>query len=130
LKSKEPKEAKEKKKSESKPRKSAKAKQATMQAVPEPEVRPTVVAAEWPIEQHTNGAAEAPVAQNDQQVGAASAPVTAMADGPIAAEPNPPEEMIRARAYELFMERGCEHGRQLDDWFAAERELKLKHRAA
>ena len=37
--------------------------------------------------------------------------------------PNPPEEAIRARAYERFMAHG-EHGRDLEDWLAAEQELR------
>jgi hypothetical protein len=48
----------------------------------------------------------------------------------VAIEIDPPEELIRMRAYELFLDRGCEHGRQLEDWLTAERELKVKHRAA
>jgi hypothetical protein len=39
------------------------------------------------------------------------------------------EEMIRLRAYELFLARGGEHGRHLDDWLTAERELREKARA-
>ena len=31
---------------------------------------------------------------------------------------------VARRAYELFQERGCEPGRDLDDWLRAERELK------
>ena len=37
--------------------------------------------------------------------------------------PSPGTDAIAARAYQLFLERGCEHGRELDDWLAAEREL-------
>lgn len=40
----------------------------------------------------------------------------------------PSEETIRFRAYELFLARGGEHGRHLDDWLAAERELREKAR--
>jgi hypothetical protein len=37
-------------------------------------------------------------------------------------------EVIARRAYELFEERGREPGRDLDDWFCAERELnESKH---
>jgi hypothetical protein len=43
---------------------------------------------------------------------------------------SPPEEMIRVRAYELFVARGYEHGHHMDDWLAAERELKMKHASA
>ena len=31
---------------------------------------------------------------------------------------------IAQRAFEIFCERGCEHGHELDDWLQAERELK------
>jgi hypothetical protein len=37
--------------------------------------------------------------------------------------PSPGNDAIAARAYQLFLERGCHHGRELDDWLAAEREL-------
>lgn len=33
------------------------------------------------------------------------------------------QRRIERRAYELFESRGCELGRDMDDWFAAEREL-------
>jgi len=32
-------------------------------------------------------------------------------------------EKIRLRAYELYLERGQEPGRELDDWLQAEREI-------
>ena len=32
-------------------------------------------------------------------------------------------EKIRFRAYEIYLERGVQHGRELDDWLQAEREL-------
>ena len=35
----------------------------------------------------------------------------------------PTGEQIELRAYELYLERGCEDGRDLADWLAAEREL-------
>jgi hypothetical protein len=31
---------------------------------------------------------------------------------------------IRHRAYQLYVERGGEHGRDLDDWFQAKREFE------
>jgi hypothetical protein len=34
------------------------------------------------------------------------------------------EEEIRRRAYEIYLERGGQPGRELDDWLQAERELK------
>ena len=33
------------------------------------------------------------------------------------------EETIRNRAFELFLERGSEHGNDREDWFRAESEL-------
>ena len=38
-------------------------------------------------------------------------------------------EEIRLRAYKLHLEKGCAHGRDLDDWLQAERELAAKHPA-
>jgi Protein of unknown function (DUF2934) len=51
-----------------------------------------------------------------------SAPLTAVStDVPSATTTS--AEAIACRAYELFLERGGEHGLDLDDWFRAEREL-------
>ena len=36
---------------------------------------------------------------------------------------DPLTEAIARRAYELFLERGGEHGHDLEDWLQAEREL-------
>ena len=33
------------------------------------------------------------------------------------------EEQIRARAYELYLERGQEDGHDLEDWFRAEQDV-------
>jgi len=41
----------------------------------------------------------------------------------------PPQEQIEKRAYELWLEGGCRHGNDLDDWLQAEREV-LEQRAA
>jgi hypothetical protein len=38
----------------------------------------------------------------------------------------PSPEEIRQRAYELHLEGGCVQGRDLDDWFQAERDLKAR----
>jgi hypothetical protein len=35
----------------------------------------------------------------------------------------PTEEQIRARAYELYLQRGGEPGREAEDWLLAEQEL-------
>lgn len=40
------------------------------------------------------------------------------------------EEIIRKRAYQLFEERGYEHGHDIDDWFQAEAEVTGKKNAA
>ncbi len=40
-----------------------------------------------------------------------------------AAASYPTVDQIRARAYELYLERGGMHGNDLDDWLAAEQEL-------
>ena len=39
---------------------------------------------------------------------------------------DPTDEQIRARAYEMYLERGGTHGLDLDDWVRAERELKRR----
>ena len=33
---------------------------------------------------------------------------------------------VARRAYELFLARGSEHGHDMDDWTAAERELRAR----
>ena len=38
--------------------------------------------------------------------------------------PSVSEEKIRQRAYELYMQRGGQHGKHADDWFRAEAELR------
>jgi hypothetical protein len=38
----------------------------------------------------------------------------------------PSPEDIRQRAYELHLEGGCVHGRDLDDWLQAERGLTAR----
>ncbi|MGA2410228.1 MAG: DUF2934 domain-containing protein [Candidatus Binataceae bacterium] len=37
---------------------------------------------------------------------------------------HPSEEVVRVLAYERFLARGCAHGDDLADWFAAESQLK------
>ena len=36
----------------------------------------------------------------------------------------PTVEEIRERAHQIYLQRGVERGRELDDWLQAERELK------
>ena len=33
------------------------------------------------------------------------------------------DEIIRARAYQLFEKRGCQHGHDMEDWLEAEAEI-------
>jgi hypothetical protein len=40
----------------------------------------------------------------------------------------PNTQQIAQRAYELYLARGGEHGRDADDWLQAERELRMGHR--
>ena len=35
----------------------------------------------------------------------------------------PTHDEIAARAYQLFLERGCQHGHDVDDWLQAEYEM-------
>jgi Protein of unknown function (DUF2934) len=39
---------------------------------------------------------------------------------------NGSDELIRQRAYELWEQRGRQHGRDADDWFRAESEVRGK----
>jgi len=41
--------------------------------------------------------------------------------------PGVSEDTIRQRAYELFMQRGGQHGGHVDDWYHAEAELRGRH---
>ena len=38
--------------------------------------------------------------------------------------PSVNEDKVRQRAYELYMQRGGQHGKHVDDWFRAEAELR------
>jgi hypothetical protein len=38
------------------------------------------------------------------------------------------QDAIRQRAYELYEERGGEHGRHHEDWYRAEEELRERYR--
>ena len=50
-------------------------------------------------------------------------PVSVMPDSRI------DEETTRKRAYQLYVDRGMDDGRDLEDWFRAEEELLGKERA-
>lgn len=38
-------------------------------------------------------------------------------------------DRVAQRAYELYLERGCGEGQELDDWLCAERELSAQEDA-
>lgn len=38
--------------------------------------------------------------------------------------PEPTQEQIRTRAYEIYLRRGGSHGHEWEDWIEAERELR------
>ena len=38
----------------------------------------------------------------------------------------PMKKRIEARAYELYLQRGCEDGHDVEDWLTAEKELKRR----
>ena len=42
-------------------------------------------------------------------------------------EAGPGYEEIQLRAYEIHIERGADHGKDLEDWLQAEAELKAKY---
>ncbi|HEY3839958.1 MAG TPA: DUF2934 domain-containing protein [Bryobacteraceae bacterium] len=39
-------------------------------------------------------------------------------------QPVPLEEKIRQRAHELYLQRGCEDGHDVEDWLQAEAEVR------
>jgi hypothetical protein len=41
-------------------------------------------------------------------------------------ERSSPQQEIEVRAYEIYLQRGCEDGHDIDDWLQAENELKRK----
>jgi hypothetical protein len=44
-----------------------------------------------------------------------------------AGERHPEPGAIARRAYEIYCDRGCEDGRDMDDWLQAERELRERN---
>lgn len=51
---------------------------------------------------------------------------------PLESKPRPTEDQIRARAYQLFVDRGCIPGNPVVDWLDAEHQLihELRSKAA
>jgi len=63
----------------------------------------------------------------DQVAGTLATVPTATGDIPNSVESparGPTHDEIARRAYQLYEARGGEHGRNVDDWFEAERELR------
>ncbi len=57
----------------------------------------------------------------------AKSPDTGRGDPPAA--PESVEDAVRRRAYELYLEGGRAHGRDLENWLEAEREINARPRA-
>jgi hypothetical protein len=56
--------------------------------------------------------------------GSTEAEATQAETGEVPVGNSAPDEEIRRRAYEIYLERGEQQGRELDDWLQAERELE------
>ncbi len=65
-----------------------------------------------------------PGVENDQTIAAESQAGTSEARDADAGGRMPDYERVAKRAYERFQMRGAEPGRDQEDWFEAERELK------
>ena len=130
------KEPKERKQSSAKPRKtSARSKQqAVIEPAPEVDVAnvavPQAPASAHAVNGSSNGATAASPSVSEAVNGTADTFGTTekSGDGQATAEADPPRELIEVRAYELFVQRGYEHGHHEEDWVTAERELKSRHR--
>ena len=49
---------------------------------------------------------------------------------PAVTESGNDEELIRTRAYELYVERGMEDGHEVEDWLRAEEEVSAGNKSA
>jgi len=56
--------------------------------------------------------------------GSTEAEATQSETGEVPVGTSAPDEEIRRRAYEIYLERGEQPGRELDGWLQAERELE------
>jgi hypothetical protein len=63
---------------------------------------------------------------NRKRISKIQATSTQVETGEVSEENSTRHEEIRRRAYEIYLERGEQPGRELDDWFQAERELKQR----
>jgi len=58
-----------------------------------------------------------------------SAPQTVKSSQPqanAATQMSPPQEKVAARAYQKWMQKGCKHGHDQQDWLEAEAEIKAE----
>jgi len=46
---------------------------------------------------------------------------------PTEKSPHPTREEVELRAYQIYIERGCPDGHDVDDWLQAEHELSEKY---
>ena len=61
---------------------------------------------------------------NRKRISEIQATSTRVERGKISVVNSTRDEEIRRRAYQIYLERGEQPGRELDDWLQAERELK------
>ena len=64
-----------------------------------------------------------PKANKPPQPEIAVVPKSSSGKAAIMSDPAPSQDMIRARAYELYKDRGHEPGQDEQDWLRAEREI-------
>ena len=68
-----------------------------------------------------------PKANKQTQPQIVARPERSSDEGPMLLHTAPSQDAVRARAYKLYENRGCEHGQDERDWLLAEHEmLKLK----
>jgi hypothetical protein len=76
-------------------------------------------------EQFTQQSPENPTTQTVQNSGNGSNGASTTERG-ISLQVRTPDEQVRRRAYELWEQRGRQHGKDADDWFRAESEVRGK----
>ena len=64
------------------------------------------------------------MASKPKRNGSTESQTTQAKTGKVPAGNSAPDEEIRRRAYEIYLERGEQPGRELNDWLQAERELE------
>ena len=55
-----------------------------------------------------------------------SAQATPMMQPAAMTQPSVPTEKVAARAYQKWLQKGCKHGNDKQDWFEAEAEIKAE----